>query len=159
MATLIVYISKYGSTEKCAQLLADKLVGDVELCNLRRTKQVDLALYDKVIVGGSIYMGRIQKAVKAFCEHHGKELIQKKLGLFICCMRDGDVAETELMTSFEPELLEHAITSDYFGGEFQMSKMNFIDRFIVKKVSKVESDTSSLRLDQIHQFAEILNAY
>ena len=63
MSTLIVYASKYGCTEKCVKLMSKKLNDKVDLINLKNINDIDLSKYDKVIIGGSIYIGRIQKEV------------------------------------------------------------------------------------------------
>jgi menaquinone-dependent protoporphyrinogen oxidase len=158
MRTLIVFATKYGTAEKCAHLLKDRLPGEVDFLNLKQTKGADLSPYGTVIIGGSIYMGGIQKEVKAFCTTHSKTLLDKKLGLYICCMRDGEMAETEIDQAFPGELLDHASVKDYFGGEFIFKKMSFMDRFIARKVAKIDRDTSTLSQEKLQRFAMELNS-
>lgn len=157
MKTLIAYGTKYGSTEKCANILLERLNGEVDLCNLKETKNVDLSKYDKVVIGGSIYMGKIQKAVSQFCITNLDVLREKKIGLYICCMRDGDIAETEIKESFPLELVNDAVVKGYFGGEFIITKMNFLERFIVKKIAKINIDTSNISVERISDFADLIN--
>lgn len=59
MSTLIAYSTKYGCAEKCAKMISDELKDRVDLINLRKENDVDLQKYDKVIIGGSIYIGKI----------------------------------------------------------------------------------------------------
>ena len=63
MNTLIVYSSKYGCTEKCAKLIKQELNDPADLINLKNIniKDINLSKYDKVIIGGPIYIGKIQK--------------------------------------------------------------------------------------------------
>lgn len=157
MNTLIVYSTKYGCTEKCAGILSEKLDGKVDLCNLKTAKPLDLSQYDKVIIGGSIYIGKIQKEVSEFCARNLDVLKKKKTGLFICCMRDGATAEAEIKDNFPKELLNNAVAKDYFGGEFIFKKMKALDRFIAKKVAKVENDISSILMERITNFAQLMN--
>lgn len=100
MNTLIVYSTKYGCTEKCASILSKKLMGKVELCNLKIGSIPNLSEYDKVIIGGSIYIGKIQKEVSEFCSRNLDVLKDKKIGLFICAMQKDDAIETEINTAF-----------------------------------------------------------
>ena len=79
MKTLIVYATKYGSTEKCAKLLSGKLSSEVKLCNLKLEKNIDLSKYDKVIIGTSVYMGRVRKEINEFFISNSNELITKKV--------------------------------------------------------------------------------
>lgn len=157
MKTLVAYGTKHGCTEKCATILSEKLEGKVDLYNLKETKDVELSEYDKVVIGGSIYMGKIQKEVVEFCSKNLNTLKNKKIGLFICCMRDGDLAETEINDSFPQELLACASAKGYFGGEFIFKKMNFLERLIVKKVSNIDKDTSNVLEENINRFAEMMN--
>lgn len=157
MKTLIVYATRYGCTEKCAGILAGKLEGEVDLCGLIGGAAVDPAPYDRVIVGGSVYIGKIQKEVGAFCSKNLELLKQKKLGLFICNMREGAEAEAELNSSFPPELLRAAAAKDYFGGAFAVSRMKPMDRFITRTVAKVTEDTSSILAERIDRFARAMN--
>ena len=157
MNTIIVYATKYGCTEKCAERLKEQLIGKVDLLNLKTTKTIDLANYDKVIIGGSIYMGRIQKQVTEFCTKYMDALKKKKVGLFICCMRDGDLAEAELNSAFPQELCFHVVAREYFGGEFILKKMNALDRFITKRVAKTDKDISSINENNISRFIQMMS--
>lgn len=157
MSTLIVYGTKYGCAEKCAKILAEKLSGDLEMYNLKERRDVDLSRYDSVIIGGSIYVGRIQKEVSEFCTKNLDSLKEKKIGLFICAMQSGDELEKELEIAFPKELSDNSIAKENFGGEFIMKKMNFLERAIVKKVSKVDKDTSSILVENINKLAQLIN--
>ncbi|MBM7614201.1 flavodoxin domain-containing protein [Alkaliphilus hydrothermalis] len=157
MKTLLVYGTKYGCTEKCAQMLKEKLSGDIDLINLKTSSTVDLSKYNKVIIGGSIYIGQIQKEVKAFCSQNMDLLKEKNLGLFTCCMGEGQRAEEQLNAVFPKELLDLAVAKEFFGGEFIFKKMGFIDKLIVKKVSKITKDTTNIYEENISRFAEVMN--
>ncbi|HOL16654.1 MAG TPA: flavodoxin domain-containing protein [Bacillota bacterium] len=156
MKTIVVYATRYGCTEKCAGMLAEKLGGEVELCNLKRDRVDDLSAYDRVVIGGSIYIGKIQKEVTAFCTKHLNELKEKQVGLFICCMSE-EAAEKQLHSSFPPELLARASARGCFGGEFIFGRMKGLDRFIAKKVSKAEQDVFRIDETRIAEFARTLN--
>ncbi|MEL7657883.1 MAG: flavodoxin domain-containing protein [Bacillota bacterium] len=154
--TLIAYATKHGSAEECAKALAAKIDSGTDLCNLKEKKQIDLDAYDTIIVGGSIYAGRIQKEVRDFCIKNENELKKKKLGLFICGMSEGELAEKQVQSSFPQGLLSKALAKDCFGGRFDFSKLNFMEKAIVKKVAKVDSDQSNISENRIAQFAQIL---
>ncbi|MGB7605336.1 MAG: flavodoxin domain-containing protein [Lutisporaceae bacterium] len=157
MNNLIVYATKYGCTEKCAGILAQKLEGKTDVQNLKDSKALDLSQYDSVVIGGSQYIGRIQKEVTEFCTKNMDILKTKKIGLFICGMQSEEVLQTELSTSFPKELLEHAAAKECFGGEFIFKKMNFMDRTIAKMVAKTDKDKSSISEESISGFAKLMN--
>lgn len=158
MNTLIVYTSKYGCTEKCAGLLSKELNDKVDIINLKNAGDIDISKYDKVIIGGSIYIGRIQKEVTEFCSKNLDKLKEKGIGLFICGMQEGEAINTELNQNFPSELLNMAAAKEYLGGEFIFDKMNFMEKLIVKVVSKVSSNKSNILKDNIHKFAQEMNA-
>lgn len=158
MNTLIVYASKYGCAEKCANLLSKDLTGNVDLINIKENQNVNLSQYEKVIIGGSMYIGKIQKEVTAFCNKNLEILKEKAIGLFVCGMQEGDALQTELNISFPKELMDIAKSIECFGGEFILDKMNFMEKMIVKKVSKVTSNTSNILEGNIHKFTQAMNA-
>ena len=82
MKTLIVYGTKYGCTQKCAELLKERLSGEVCLQNAK-SAQGSLKEYDAVFIGGSVYMGKIRGEVSRFYRRHHKELLKKRLGLYL----------------------------------------------------------------------------
>lgn len=159
MKILIAYGSKYGCTEKCAKILSQKLDAEVELCNLKNSKDVNVSNYELIIVGGSIYAGKIRSEVTNFCKSNLNLLKNKETAFFICCMREKDEAEKQLMGAIPKELLNDAISRGFFGWELIYTKMSFIDRFITKKIRKIEEDTSCISVDNINKFAEEINRH
>jgi menaquinone-dependent protoporphyrinogen oxidase len=156
MPTLIVYATKYGCTEKCANMLAEKLKDEVTLCNLLEGK-ADPAAFDAVIVGGPYYMGRMHKKIRAFSRKHMKALKGKKTGLFVICMAQGEDLEREMDAAFPEELKAAAIVKENFGGEYLLSKMESFHRLVVTKITNSEEDQSNIHTDAIDRFAEAMN--
>ena len=70
MKTLIAYYSHHGCTEKTAIELKQNLGTKVDLCNLKEDTVSDLNEFDRITIGGSIHVGRIQKKVKEFCNRN-----------------------------------------------------------------------------------------
>lgn len=166
MKTLIVYATKHGGTKECVRLLANKLIGSIEQCNLKCESIPDLQQYDQLIIGGSIYVGKIQKEVSEFCNNNIESLKDKKNGFFICGMQEGDIAKTQLKDAFPDVLLKNAIVIESFGGKFDFKDMNFFERFIVKMVTKNDKslpakDTagviSMISENNIQKFATAMN--
>lgn len=154
---LIAYAGKHGCTEECARTLAGKLTAGADLCNLKEKQKVDLDAYDKIILGGSIYAGRIQKEVKDLCAKNENLLKGKKLGLYICGMSEGDTAKKQLEASFPQGLLDSALAKESFGGKLEISKMNFMEKKIIKMIAKTEADMSNVSESMIDQFAQAMN--
>ena len=170
MNTLVIYASKHGSAEKCAVELSNRLTGENYLCNLKDGKVPELSQYERIIVGGSIYAGGIQKEVSEFCFNNVGELMDKKLGFYICCM-NRSASETQLKDAFPQELFNNAIAKESFGGEFKFRDMNFVEKAITKMISKVlakdnpdmpaidmKKDLSLLSQEKIDKFVQLMNS-
>lgn len=156
MKTIIIYATKYGSAEKCSKLLKDKLSGEVVAINIKKDTIPNLSSFDNIIIGGSIYMGKIQKEITKFCTENLDVLKDKKIGLFVCGMQKNNI-ETEIDASFPKALLTHSSAKKCFGGEFIMKNMNFLEKFIIKIVSKTKNDVSNISKEDINKFAQIMN--
>lgn len=150
---LIAYAGKYGCTEECAKYIAEKMNEEVELRNLKVSQQVDPAPYDKVIIGGSVYAGRIQKEVRNFCLKNTEVLKEKKLGLYVCGIGEDESTKKELEAAYPQELFLSAIARDFFGGRIIMDKLGFLEKKIVKAVAKIDSDVNSISTERMDGFA------
>jgi len=153
METLIAYMTTHGCTERIAQQIAGQMSGKVELCNLKTHPSPDLSVYKRVIVGGSIHAGQIQKQVKEFCRQSAAQLREKELGLFVSCLYEGEVARQQLQVAFPPELLLHAKCTARLGGAFDFEKMNFWERWMVKKVARIQGSASLVDQEAVDRFA------
>lgn len=157
MSTLIIYESKHGCTEKCANMLKDQLNEDTTLINLKKHKNPELSSVDNIVIGGSIHAGNVQKRVKSFCQKNLELLKEKKIGLFLCCMEDGEKAQQQFKNAFPHELIAHAAATGLFGGEFIFERMNFLERHIIKKIAKIDKNISKISEEAIQQFAHSMN--
>ncbi|MBN2092337.1 flavodoxin domain-containing protein [candidate division KSB1 bacterium] len=156
MKTLIVYTTSHGCTEKCAFKIKGKLSGEVEIIDLKKSKIINLSQYETVIIGGSIHAGRIQGRVQKFAKQNLAALLQKKLGLFLCCMEENENARQQFDNAFLPELREHASAHGLLGGEFNFDKMNFFERAIIRKISKINENVSKISEAAIDKFVNDL---
>jgi menaquinone-dependent protoporphyrinogen oxidase len=152
MKTLIVYASKHGCAKKAAEKLGEAFGDGTKVNDIRNTAKINIADFDRIIIGGSIHAGRIQKVVKNFIQKNLARLLEKQLGLYICCMEEGESADKEFTNAFPKQLIEHTDARGFFGGEFNFEKMNFIERFIVKKIAKVTESVSNVKEDNIIDF-------
>lgn len=155
--TIIIYQSRSGTTEKAARLLAEKLNDKVEIINLKKDKTPAIADYSNIIIGGSIRASMIQSGIKKFIEKNMALLSTKKVGLFLCCMEEGETAEKQFKESYPEELRSKALATGFFGGEFDFDRLNFLERGIIKKVSGVTESVSNIKLQAIEDFAAVFN--
>ncbi|TGE38920.1 flavodoxin [Desulfosporosinus fructosivorans] len=159
MKTAIIFSSTHGTTEKASQLLREHLQGEVDVIDLKKCSNLSLSGYNSIILGSSIYAGSVKSKLKQFVKQNQIDLATKKLGLFLCCMYEGDKANKQFETAYPLELRKLSVSNGLFGGEFILSNLNFLERKIIKMIDGVTSDVTKLDLDGIKKFADKFNAY
>lgn len=155
--TIILYQSRSGTTGKAAQLLSEKLQDDTTIINLKKDKVPSIEDYSRVIIGGSIRASMIQSGIKKYIEKNIDLLKTKELGLFLCCMEEGETAVKQFNESYPEELRSMALATGLFGGEFDFDKLNFLEKGIIKKVAGVTESVSNIKHQAIDDFASVFN--
>ncbi len=156
MKTLVAYATKHGASEKCAKLLAEKLEGEVNVVNLKGSS-INLSQYDKVVIGGSVYAGMMRKEVKQFLAANLEAIKNKKFGLFVCGMSDGEQMGKIIEMVYPQELRDKAAAVSSFGTQMFIKDLGFFERFIVKTIAKTDTDVNKIDTAAIAGFAEKIN--
>lgn len=154
MKSIIIYATKYGCTEKVSNLLKSKMGGEVLLVNVIQEKVPDIGEYDTIILGGSIYIGKIHKKLTGYIKSNLELLLKKRIGLFICGSEEPEACEKELISAFPSELQNHAISKEVFGYEIYVEKLNFIEKKMMKAIKGVCESISELSEEKIESFAK-----
>jgi menaquinone-dependent protoporphyrinogen oxidase len=155
MKVLIAYATRFGTTEKCAGMLAELLKKknlEVKLVNLRKDKGIKPQDYDIVAVGGSFIMFKMNSHVTKFVKRNLNTLLNIKTAVFMCGADEN--WETEIKKGFPQQLLEKAVAKGYFGYEFKLDKMNPLFRNMIQKISGNEESVSKINTDNIEKFSE-----
>lgn len=158
MKTLIVYATKYGATKACAERIAAKIPGALAVS---ANEAVDLTAYDAVILGTPIYMGMSRKEMKLFIQKNLPALLQKKIGLFLCCMQDeNEPVSKQFQVAFPKELRDHASVLAALGGAIDKEKLKTLDGFIMKIISANLKSKDEVLLtiseERINQLVELM---
>jgi menaquinone-dependent protoporphyrinogen oxidase len=154
MNTAIIYTSKHGTTAKVAQMVAERLTDNkVSSIDLKKEKCTNLNSFDGIILGTSVYAGQSSKTMQRFCKENMEALKQKRLSLFVCWMElDETKQQQELANAYPQELVRHAVSTCFAGGEFLFEKMNFFERAIIKRIVKTNKSVSQIREYEIENF-------
>jgi len=90
--------------------------------------------------------------------------LNKKVGLFLCCMETGEKATVQFNSAYPVELRDHAFYTGMMGGECLTDKMNFFERSIVKmvvggpeKYPKLNDKAINMLLQELDDFIPKLN--
>ncbi len=149
-------MSQHGCSEKAVRMLKEMSWKEVDMVNLKNQKPPDLHCYDTIIIGGSVHMGAIQGKIRKFCNEHEKELLDRRLGLFLCHMEEGETAHLQFNEAYSEKLRDHAVAKALFGGEFNMEKMNYLERMLIKKAAGVGESISRLNTKAIEDFGRVI---
>ncbi len=155
MPILILYATNHGASAVSAEYLLKK-IDDAEMFNIKDNLSPDLQRYSTVILGGSIHMGRIQKNMRKFIENNHDTLLTKRLGLYLCCMYEGEIAEKQFVEAYPKTLRDAAKAKGLFGGGFDFAKMNLLERSIVKSVAGVTKSESKMNYSEMDRFAKAM---
>lgn len=160
MKTMILYASIYGFTQDCVQKLEEALTGEMRTVNIHKDTIPSLEDYDTVLIGGSIYMGQIQKKIKKYCLSNVDTLKNKNIGFFISCGA-GENYHDYFKTAFPDSLLEKALSVENFGGELRPDKMSFFHKFITNMIEKSNDKNNASPMkplpENIKRMAKTLN--
>jgi menaquinone-dependent protoporphyrinogen oxidase len=128
MKTLIVYDTKYGTTQTIAHWLSKATVGDCDVVNVADVGDVASLDYDLIIVGSPIYVDDLLPSVKQFLLDERDALSEKNVAVFFVY----DDLLTLKSKTYVEELREYAppnvIAVGVFGGYFNLNALNEDDR-------------------------------
>lgn len=154
MKNLIIFTTKYGSVEKSANLLKEKLNGETTIVNLKKETVPDIDAFDNIILGESVYMGRTQKELMKFAKNNLQKLLEKRVGLFLNCAEKSEKKYEQCKNSFPAELYNHAIAKGFFGDEITWEKCSYFHKHIIKMIKKSKESFSNIEKEEIAKFAE-----
>lgn len=160
MKTLIIYASTYGYTSDCVKECQKKLNGEVITVDIMSDAVPPIDAADNIIIGGSIYMGQIQKKLKLYCISNLEALLKKRVALFLCCGSPENFEET-LKASFPEDLIKKAVAKECLGGELRVDRMKLGHRmiagFIKKETAKQGKSEMKKMPENIAKLADCIN--
>lgn len=153
MKGIIIYATRYGCTERAVKLLQSKIPGGMEAVNVAREKAPNLSLFDTVILGGPIYVGKMHNALSSYMKQNHEALKGKRLALFVCAgEQDPALMKKQLASAFPEELYNRAIMREDFGGELYWDKLDMMTKLILRVVKGIKEGYSRLSEVKIDRF-------
>jgi menaquinone-dependent protoporphyrinogen oxidase len=158
MKSLIVYESRYGTVKKAVDHIAGKLTEKPDMMTAGKAAKACLDDYDKIMIGGPVMMGKMNKAVTAFIRTKMDVLMTKKIVLFIAGSEtDKDGLAKEINDAFPKQLRDRAMYTTHIGYGFNLENMNFIVRMMIRKAANIESSVMNLNYDELDKIANMIN--
>ena len=135
MKILIAYDSKTGTARECAEMLAGHFKGHAaDVFDLRQGIPA-LDRYDLAVIGGSVRMGKLPKAMSRFIKEE-KDAIEKIAHAFFICCCISENAENYMRRGIPCELFESAVVADNFGGELRPERHRGLEKLFVALARK-----------------------
>ncbi|CAM3193975.1 protoporphyrin flavoprotein oxidase [Xenorhabdus nematophila ATCC 19061] len=153
MSYLLLYSTQDGQTKKIIMRIAENLRRSGVSCDLRdlaAVKQVNLASYQKVMVGASIRYGHFNSVLHKFVTHHQKQLNQKPTAFFGVNLTarkpekrtpetNAYVRKFLMKSPWQPDLCE------VFAGALLYPRYKWLDRVMIQIIMRMtggETDTT-----------------
>jgi menaquinone-dependent protoporphyrinogen oxidase len=156
MKTIILYATKYGAAGEVAHRIA-KGIKDAAVYDIKQGGIPDLAAFDNIIIGSSIYAGMMRKEAKVFMSQNAGVLREKKLGLFISGL-GGSEEEVNFEKIFPNDIFKAAKAVSFLGGIFDPKKANIMERLIIKIVTKQSGYVNNIDDSKIERFIEVMGS-
>jgi len=157
MKTLILYATKYGAAEGIARRIADRL-DEVSLHDLKNSPLPNIAEFDCVIIGSSLYIGSIRKEAKSFLLKNEEVLRDKSIGLFLSGLDTEIAPQAHFEKNFSQKLLTAAKATCFPGGIYDPGKAGSFDRFLLKAAKKPAVYADTIKDSLIEQFTEAMKS-
>lgn len=90
-STVIIYASRYGSTARTAEWIAEGMEGKATVVSLKDVG--GLSTYKNIILGSGIYFDQLHPDMSAFLEARGEEVRNRLLAVFVVCGTPPDQAQ------------------------------------------------------------------
>ena len=148
MSNIVVYESKYGSTEKYAKWIAQEL--NCKASKLREINLEELKNYDNIIFGGWIHAGKLEGF--KIIQQHKEKLKDKKLLVYAVGL--AGVEDPQYQEFKEKNFKEfNNIQSFYLRGAFHFNSLKLKDKvmmsafkMILKRQKPEKRDESTISM-------------
>jgi menaquinone-dependent protoporphyrinogen oxidase len=164
MKSLIVYGTRYGATagtsEEIARVLRDKGF-DVRVVNAKEEKVDDISEYELIIVGSGMKIDRWTKEPEKFLKKFRKELVKKKVAIFVSsgvqAIYEHEGNTDSMERAWRKYLEEKAekyslnpIAMAIFGGVLNFNKMSWMTRKTVGQLWRKFEEAGFEKKDGIY---------
>lgn len=134
MRVLIIYATTEGQTRKIARFCSDQLASrghSVEMLRVEDAGDLELALFDAIILAGSVHVGQLQASLADFAQTHAQALADKPTLLLVVSLaiagnQPSDRAElARIVDAFSQSTGWTAGHVEHVAGAFRFSEYDF----------------------------------
>lgn len=125
--TVVIYKSRYGSTKKYAEWIAEAAGADI--FENSQVKPQDLEKYDTIVCGGNLHAGKIS-GKELIVDNFAKIADKKVIMFYVSGSSVNDAAINHLKSHF-PENIRAKIKLFGLRGAFDFKKLGFGDKLLM----------------------------
>jgi menaquinone-dependent protoporphyrinogen IX oxidase len=127
--TLVIYSSKYGTTEDAAKIIA-LVTGPAVYCRVDEFKS-EYRDFDFIVIGSPIYQEKLEPSIVEFCNKNRKWLSKKPISLFCTCLdKNGGLDQLRSLENF---IKINALSLKALGGRLIIEKLDEKDHGLIKE--------------------------
>jgi menaquinone-dependent protoporphyrinogen oxidase len=142
---LVAFATRKGSTAEIAQAIGKELQAAGHMADaIEIAKVVSMQGYNAAVVGGPMYMGRIDGSVGKFTKRHYPDLARLPVAGFVVCLaaatkdQEGIArAEKALHAALSPI---QPVAEAVFAGKLDPEKLSWLQRWMIRKVESPVGD-------------------
>ena len=142
---LVAYATRNGSTAEIAQVIGRELVSAGHAVDVTELKKVStLAGYAAIVIGGPLYMGSVDGAVRKFVGNNHEQLLKLPVAAFVVGLapKNPDPGAVEAAMAALKKSLGPVtpVSSVLFAGKLDPKKLSFIQRKMTEMVKSPVGD-------------------
>ena len=144
MKGVIIYKGKYGATQQYAKWISEEL--GFPVIQAKNIEKNTLNLYDIVVVGTSVYIGKLQ--ISTWLKKNFSFIRDKKIFLYqVAGTPTSEIKKREEFNSksLPPEILEKCKVY-FLAGRQIKNKLSWYDRFMLKMGARLTKDPAEKKL-------------
>lgn len=157
--TVVIYGSKYGSTQKYAMWIAEEL--GCHIYNNRESGKIDFKEYDTVILGGGLYAGGISGS--SIITKRWEELKNKNIVIFTVGLTDPEnIDYKSIINKNFNDVQRDSIKFFYLRGGMDYKKLGFLHKIMMAMLirilkSKKDSELTDDNKNMIENYGGIVD--
>ncbi|MBS4012496.1 MAG: hypothetical protein KGZ97_01880 [Bacteroidetes bacterium] len=150
MKIAVIYTSKYGSTKRVAEKIADNCDNAFAFSTLSDIQNIES--FDKIIIGIPIYAGSTTRDMRNFLKKNWDAIKPRLFGVFVLCWDEKNYIE--FINKILPEKPDDKVILECFGGEIDPELLMEFERKVILELTGVSTKTSNIRNEQVVAFAK-----
>jgi menaquinone-dependent protoporphyrinogen oxidase len=148
--TAIIFTSKYGSTKRVAEEIAENCNNAFAFSTLSDIQNIES--YDKIVLGIPVYAGSTNRDMRNFLKKNWEIIKPRLSGVFVLCWDEDNFLE--FINKILPEKPDDKVILECLGGEIDPELLSEFEKKVILELTGISIKTSNIRNDKVVEFAK-----